>query len=245
MLEVETIEVSYGRIPAVRGLSFRVDKGELVTIVGPNGAGKSTTMMTIAGALTPTRGLIRLGGVDITGKRPEEIARLGISFVPEGRHVFSQLTVGENLLIGADMRRDRAAVRSDYDRALAYFPILKERLEMPGGKLSGGEQQQLVIARALMTRPKVVLVDEPSLGLAPIIVDLVYDILRKLRDEGSTLVVVEQSTHRALENADRIYVVRNGQVTLEGASAKLTDKDLENAYFGFEDKTDGVAAVHF
>jgi branched-chain amino acid transport system ATP-binding protein len=244
MLEVSGIDVSYGRIPAVRGLSFTVGKGQLVSIVGPNGAGKSTTLMTIAGALTPTRGSILLGGVNLVARRPEEIARLGVSFVPEGRHVFQQLTVEENLRIGADMRRDQAQVAIDFERVLNFFPILHERLAMPGGKLSGGEQQQLVIGRALMTRPKVILIDEPSLGLAPIVVDRVYEILRRLRAEGSTLVVVEQSTHRALENADRVYVVRNGCVTLEGASRDLTDKDLEDAYFGFEDEP-RKAAAHF
>jgi branched-chain amino acid transport system ATP-binding protein len=242
MLEVEGIDVSYGRIPAVRGMSFRVGEGELVSIVGPNGAGKSTTMMTIAGALSPSRGRIVLGGVDIVGRRPEEIARLGISYVPEGRHVFSQLTVEENLRIGADMRRERARVATDFEKVLDYFPILRERLAMPGGKLSGGEQQQLVIARALMTQPKVMLIDEPSLGLAPIIVDRVYEILRRLRGEGVTLVVVEQSTHRALENADRIYVVRNGCVMLEGASRELRDADLEGAYFGFDGEAEAAHA---
>lgn len=236
MLEVNGIEVRYGRTAAVRGGSFSVGAGELVCIVGPNGAGKSTTMMTIAGALTPVTGTIKLSGVSIAGLAPERIARLGISFVPEGRHVFSQLTVEENLRIGSDMRRDRESIAGDFEQVLRHFPFLRDRLSTPGGKLSGGEQQQLVIARALMTRPKVMLVDEPSLGLAPLMVDRVYEILRRLRDEGNTLLVVEQSTHRALENADRIYVMRNGEVVLHGRGDELTDKELELAYFGFEAK---------
>lgn len=244
MLEIEGIQVEYGRIAAVRGVSFTVNAGEIVTLVGPNGAGKSTTLMTIAGALTPTRGTIRLNGESIVGKSPENIARLGVSFVPEGRHVFSQLTVEENIRLGSDMRKDRENIEADFERVQGYFPFLRERLTAPGGKLSGGEQQQLVIARALMTRPKIILIDEPSLGLGPIIVDRVYEILRALRGEGNTLVVVEQSTHRALENADRVYVMRSGQIVLHGNSKDLTDKELERAYFGFEDGT-AKAQAHF
>lgn len=234
MLEIESIHVHYGRIAAVRGIGFSVKEGEIVTLVGPNGAGKSTTMMAIAGALSPLRGTIKLNGESLVGKSPEDIARLGVSFVPEGRHVFTQLTVEENIRIGSDMRRDRERIESDFQRVISYFPFLRGRLATPGGKLSGGEQQQLVIARALMTRPKIVLIDEPSLGLAPIVVDRVYEILRELRKDGNTLVIVEQSTHRALENADRIYVVRNGRTVLGGISKNLTDKELETAYFGFD-----------
>ena len=235
MLEVRNLEVRYGRSTAVRDVSFTVAPGEIVCIVGPNGAGKSTTMMTIAGALKPAAGSIMFSGGSIGGLVPEQIARLGISLVPEGRHVFSQLTVEENLRIGSDMRKDRHNIAGDIDRVFEHFPILRERRAMPGGKLSGGEQQQLVIARALMTRPKLMLIDEPSLGLAPKIVDRVYEILGQLRAEGNTLVVVEQSTHRALEAADRVYVMRNGRVVLEGASAELSDQALEEAYFGFDD----------
>jgi branched-chain amino acid transport system ATP-binding protein len=235
MLEIDAIHVHYGRLAAVRGVSFSVNEGEIVTLVGPNGAGKSTTMMTIAGALSPTRGTVRLNDRSLIGKSPEDIARLGISFVPEGRHVFSLLTVEENIRIGSDMRPDRQNIRADFDKVIGYFPFLRDRLATPGGKLSGGEQQQLVIARALMTRPKIMLIDEPSLGLGPLIVDRVYDILRALRKEGNTLVVVEQSTHRALENADRIYVMRSGEIVLQGDSKDLTDTELERAYFGFEE----------
>jgi branched-chain amino acid transport system ATP-binding protein len=235
MLEIAGIHVHYGRIAAVRGVSFHVNEGEIVTLVGPNGAGKSTTMMTIAGALAPTRGTIKLNNESLVGKSPENIARLGLSFVPEGRHVFSQLSVNDNIRLGSDMRKDRENIEPDFERVVGYFPFLRERLNTPAGKLSGGEQQQLVIARALMTRPKIILLDEPSLGLGPIIVDRVYEILRALRKEGNTLVVVEQSTHRALENADRVYVMRSGQIVLYGASKDLTDKELEGAYFGFQE----------
>jgi branched-chain amino acid transport system ATP-binding protein len=235
MLEVEGLHVQYGRIAAVRGISFTVNEGEIVTLVGPNGAGKSTTMMTIGGALKPVQGSITLRGESLLGKSPEMIARLGLSFVPEGRHVFSQLSVEENLRLGADMRRDRQGIASDFERVLDYFPFLRTRLSTPGGKLSGGEQQQLVIARALMTNPRIILVDEPSLGLGPIIVDRVYEILRSLREAGSTLLVVEQSTHRALENADRVYVLRSGQIVIGGESRALNDRELERAYFGFEE----------
>jgi branched-chain amino acid transport system ATP-binding protein len=234
VLEVENIDVRYGRTTAVSNASFQVGKGEFVCIVGPNGAGKSSTMMAIAGALRPAAGRIRLAGEPIEGLGPEKIARLGISLVPEGRHVFSQLTVEENIRIGSDMRKDRDAVAADFERILEHFPFLKKRLADPAGKLSGGEQQQLVIGRALMTRPKLMLVDEPSLGLAPKIVDRVYEILRQLRDEGNTLLVVEQSTHRALEAADRVYVMRNGRIVLEGRGSQLTDAELERAYFGFD-----------
>jgi len=237
MLEIDRIHVHYGRIAAVRGVSFTVNEGEIVTLVGPNGAGKSTTMMTIAGALAPTQGAIRLGDRSLVGMSPESIARLGVSFVPEGRHVFSQLTVDENIRLGSDMRRDRENIEADFERVVSYFPFLRERLATPGGKLSGGEQQQLVIARALMTRPRIILIDEPSLGLGPLIVDRVYEILKALRKEGNTLLVVEQSTHRALENADRVYVMRSGQIVLHGSSKELTDAELERAYFGFADDT--------
>jgi branched-chain amino acid transport system ATP-binding protein len=241
VLEVRNIEVRYGRTTAVRDVSFSVAEGEFVCIVGPNGAGKSTTMITIAGGLKPAAGAIRLGGQSIVGLVPEQVARLGISLVPEGRHVFSQLTVEENIRIGSDMRKDRKNIGADVERVFDHFPFLRQRRSTHGGKLSGGEQQQLVIARALMTRPKLMLVDEPSLGLAPKIVDRVYEILRQLQKEGNTLLVVEQSTHRALAVADRIYVMRNGRIVLEGRSAELTDTQLEEAYFGFDEPSGNTA----
>jgi branched-chain amino acid transport system ATP-binding protein len=233
VLEVDSLITHYGRVPAVRGVSVAVERGEIVCIVGPNGAGKSTTLQTIAGLLTPTAGTIRFDGRPIVGRAPEDIARMGLSLVPEGRHVFTQLSVEENIRLGAQMRDDRAAVERDFERMLTEFPFLRERLGTPGGKLSGGEQQQLVIARALMTDPRLILLDEPALGLAPLVVETVYRILRGLRDSGITLLVVEQSTNRALENADRIYVLRSGQITMSGRSAELSDADVEEAYFGY------------
>lgn len=235
MLEIKDLHVRYGSIPAVRGVSLEVNKSEIVCVVGPNGAGKSTTLLTIAGAQTPTEGSIRLAGASIAGQSPENIARMGISLVPEGRHVFTQLTVEENIRLGTGMRKDRDQIESDFQNMLSHFPFLAKRLKTPGGKLSGGEQQQLVIARALMTRPQIIMLDEPSLGLGPIVVDTVYSILHTLREQGITLLIVEQSTHRALENADRIYVLRRGQIELQGKSSELSDEELERAYFGFGD----------
>jgi branched-chain amino acid transport system ATP-binding protein len=233
MLALDDLHVHYGRIPAVRGVSLTVERGEIVCLVGPNGAGKSTTLLSVAGAVGPTRGDVRLDGEPIVGRSPEAIARMGLSLVPEGRHVFTQLTVEENIRLGAQMRTDRAEVERDFQRMMAEFPFLAERLATPGGKLSGGEQQQLVIARALMTRPRLMLLDEPALGLGPLVVETVYRILRGLREAGLTLLVVEQSTHRALANADRIYVIRSGAIVLEGRSADLDEATVEQAYFGY------------
>ncbi len=234
MLEVEGLEVSYGPVRALRGVSLAVEQGGFVGVVGPNGAGKSTLLFTIAGALAPHAGTIRLNGTSIAGVAAENIARLGISMVPEGRNIFTQLTVEENLRLGTQMRRDRERTEQDYRHMLEVFPVLKERLSTSGGKLSGGEQQQLAIARALMTGPELVLLDEPALGLAPMMVDTVYAVLHRLREERSlTLLVVEQSTHRALDNANRIYVLRQGRIELEGGSRDLDERDVEKAYFGY------------
>ncbi|MSP82464.1 MAG: ABC transporter ATP-binding protein [Alphaproteobacteria bacterium] len=233
MLALEDLHVHYGRTPAVRGVSLNVERGEIVCLVGPNGAGKSTTLLAIAGAVAAAGGTIRLDGAPIVGRSPEAIARMGLSLVPEGRHVFTQLSVEENIRLGAQMRADRAEVEQDFQRMLVEFPFLKGRLATTGGKLSGGEQQQLVIARALMTRPRLMLLDEPALGLAPLVVETVYRILRSLRDAGLTLLVVEQSTHRALANADRLYVIRSGAIALHGRSADLDEDAVEQAYFGY------------
>jgi branched-chain amino acid transport system ATP-binding protein len=233
VLAVTDLHVGYGRVPAVRGISVGVEAGQIVCLVGPNGAGKSTTLLAIAGILTPTQGSITFDGASIVGVAPEEIARKGLSLVPEGRHVFTQLSVEENIRLGTQMRADRDEIEADFKRMLTEFPFLQTRLSTPAGKLSGGEQQQLVIARALMTRPRLILLDEPALGLGPLIVETVYRILRSLRDRGITLLVVEQSTHRALENADRIYVIRSGKIQLHGRSAELSDVQVEEAYFGY------------
>jgi branched-chain amino acid transport system ATP-binding protein len=244
VLEIEGLQVHYGRIPAVRDVTVNVRQSEIVCIVGPNGAGKSTMLRTIAGGLRPTKGDIRLNGGSIRGRAPEDIARLGLSLVPEGRHVFTQLTVEENIRIGAAMRRDKQdEIEQDFEGILGNFGFLRERLSTPAGKLSGGEQQQLVIGRALMTGAKLVLLDEPSLGLAPMVVDTVFEIINRLRANGITFLVVEQSTHRALEHADRIYVLRNGEVRLHGPSSELGDDQLEQAYFGFD--SSAKATAHF
>jgi branched-chain amino acid transport system ATP-binding protein len=234
VLEVKNVHVHYGRIPAVRGISFYVNKGEIVCIIGPNGAGKSTTMQAIAGATPVTQGEILLEGTSTIGLAPERIARRGISLVPEGRHIFTQLTVEENIRLGTDMRRDVHQIENDFAQMLHHFPFLQERLSAAGGKLSGGEQQQLAIARALMTRPKIMLIDEPSLGLAPLMVDRVYEILKSLRAAGNTLLVIEQSAQRALQNSDRVYVMRSGRIEFHGQTSSLNEAELEQAYFGFQ-----------
>jgi branched-chain amino acid transport system ATP-binding protein len=235
MLRVENLYVRYGRLTAVRGVSLEIRKGEIVCVVGPNGAGKSTTLASIAGGVEPRGGTILFDGVSLIGKSPEAIARLGISLVPEGRHVFATLSVEENLRIGSYHRRDRSLVASDLDRIIALFPILKERFYQSADRLSGGEQQMLVIARALMTRPRLIMIDEPSLGLAPLIIDQVYRVLLELRERGDvTLFINEQSSDRALRFADRIYVLRDGKIQLEGNSVDLQDGSaIMNAYFGF------------
>jgi branched-chain amino acid transport system ATP-binding protein len=237
LLSVNNLHVHYGRIAAVRGVSLEVDEGEFVCLVGPNGAGKSTIMLAIAGGLVPSEGSITLENKPIAGAPAEQIARLGVSLVPSGRHVFSGLTVEENLRLGTMMRRDRATARRDLADTLNHFPILRERLKAPAGKLSGGEQQQLVIARALLTKPKILLLDEPSLGLAPALIDRVYEILAFLREQGTTILVVEESATRALGIAHRIYVMNTGIITLAGAGRDLQDTaEFRLAYFGFADE---------
>ena len=238
MLEVSDLWYSYRRVPALRGISFDVREGEAVALVGPNGAGKSTTMKVVSGLLSAGHGSVRLDGRDVGRHSPEEVARLGVSLIPEGRHVFTRLNVRENLELGTVMGRSDPGHWQD---VLAHFPFLGGRLDTPAGKLSGGEQQQLVIARALLTRPRLLLLDEPSLGLGPKIVDLIYDILAALRGSGLTLLIVEQSLDRVLDVADRIYVMRTGEIALSGPSADLRDSEsLRQAYFGIE--ASGTAA---
>jgi branched-chain amino acid transport system ATP-binding protein len=236
MLDVKDLHVSYGRLTALHGVTLRVEAGEVVCIVGPNGAGKSTVLASIAGGARPQAGAICLEGKSLVGKAPEVISRLGVALVPEGRHVFATLSVEENLRIGSYQRRDRENVKADFERMLELFPRLRERLQQPAGRLSGGEQQMLVICRALMTAPRLVMIDEPSLGLAPKIVDQVYDVLLDMRRQRSvTLLINEQSSERVLKFADRIYVLRNGRVRLEGRAADLRDgRAIMSAYFGFD-----------
>ncbi|KAA0972695.1 ABC transporter ATP-binding protein [Aureimonas fodinaquatilis] len=233
MLSVESLQVEYNKVPAVRNLNIHVAAGEVVCLVGPNGAGKSTTTMAIAGVKRAASGTIRFADVDISRQTPEAIAALGISLVPEGRRIFGQLTVRENLIVGATLSRAAARRNQQLDRMFSLFPILKERSSQMAGQMSGGEQQQLAIARAMMTSPRLLIVDEPSLGLAPQYVDLVFETFAQLRSEGVTILVVEQSSRRALALADRLYLLRSGQVVMEGAVAELAGSaEFESAFFG-------------
>ncbi len=233
MLIVRGLSVAYGRLVAVRDVSFTVARGSMVAIVGPNGAGKSTTLAAIAGGVKARAGTVTFDGAGITGARPEAIAKLGVSLVPESRHVFASMTVEENLWIGSFMRQNRAETKADLAKILHRFPQLKERLHEAGGKLSGGEQQMLAIARALMTRPRVLLIDEPSLGLAPKVVDEVYDLLDSLRRSASlTVLINEQNSRRVLKFADEIHVLREGRIQLSGKSEQLDETTISQAYFG-------------
>ena len=234
MLELKDLSVSYGRIAAVQGLSLEVKQGEFVGLVGHNGAGKSTTLLTIAGALSPVSGDILLEGKSIVGLAPDEILRRGIALVPEGRRIFGRLTVGENVKIGATVRKDKKAVEDDIRNVVERFPVLQRYWNSSGAKLSGGEQQQLAIARALVSRPKVLLLDEPTLGLAPLMVDRVFDILEELHQGGTTILLVEQNAARTIEMADRTYVLRTGgRIQFHGTAAELAEiGDFETAYIG-------------
>jgi branched-chain amino acid transport system ATP-binding protein len=247
LLEVKDITVHYSRLPALREVSVTVDEGEIVCIVGPNGAGKSTTLLAISGVLNPTHGEILFDGDKINGMSAEAVARSGISQVPEGRHVFTTLNVEENLRIGTSIRKDRENIEKDFKHILEIFPVLAERRKQAAGKLSGGEQQMLVIGRALLTNPRIMTIDEPSLGLAPNLVDRVYETLIDLRrSRGLTLLIVEQSSERALKAADRLYVLRSGQMQLEGKATDLQDGEkVRQAYFGFEEGSTHDGEVAF
>lgn len=236
VLTVQDLHVRYGDMVALRGVSLHVDASEIVCLIGPNGAGKSTTLTAVAGGVAWAKGSIEFEGVPTAGTSPEKLANRGVSLVPEGRHIFGLLTVEENMMIGSWHRKDRSAVRADRDRLLQLFPRLSARLHFPAGRLSGGEQQMLAIARAIMTKPKLLLIDEPSLGLAPKIVDQIYEIVRELRDRDAlTLLINEQSSNRILKYADRIYVLRSGAVQLHGLASDLKDgEEIRQAYFGFQ-----------
>ncbi|PBB86873.1 ABC transporter ATP-binding protein [Mesorhizobium sp. WSM3876] len=235
MLNVRQVVAGYGRLTALKEVDLTVNEGEIVFVVGPNGAGKSTLLKTICGLMTPTAGEITFRGRRIDGKPPEELCRGGLTLIPEGRHIFKTLTVQENLRVGSMIRKNSAEVRADLESVLDTFPILRERFTGIAGYLSGGEQQQLAIARSILQRPSLLMIDEPSLGLAPLVIDQVYESLRKLNRTGLTLLIVEQSTGRIMDLASRIYVVRNGRVVLEGTPDKLRDGRAVNAaYFGFD-----------
>ena len=233
MLAVDALECRYGKVAAVRGLSLEVRKGELVTLIGANGAGKTTTLKAISGVLAPSAGRIAFEGEDITRAPARRVLELGIAHCPEGRRVFPYMSVRENLELGCYLRRDRPGIEADMQRIYERFPILFERRDQAAGTLSGGEQQMLAISRALMSRPKLVLFDEPSLGLAPNMVERTFDIIRQIRAEGVTVVMVEQNALAALELSDRSYVLEQGQVTLTGTGeALLDDPHVKQAYLG-------------
>lgn len=235
MLEVRDLSVRYGAVRALRGVTLSVEGGEIVALVGANGAGKTTLLSTVAGIVPAEGGDVLFLGRSLLGLSPEEIARRGISLMPEGRHVFASLTVEENLRVAASWRRDREAVRRDLEEVLDRFPILRERLRSSAGGMSGGEQQQLVIARALMADPTLLLLDEPSLGLAPKIVHRVMEKLVELREEGHTILLVEQNVAEALEIADRVYVLQVGELHASGTPTELRRSGLiELAYLGDE-----------
>ena len=233
MLVVCGLEVRYGRVPAVRGVDLELERGEIVGLIGPNGAGKSTTLHAIMGAVPVSAGEIRLAGTAIQGRAPEQIVRSGIALVPEGRRIFAELTVEENLRLGLCGRRAKDGVKDVLERAYELFPVVKETRRRPAGLLSGGQQQQLAIARALVAEPDVLLLDEPSLGLAPTVVDAVFEALRAIRERGLTILLVEQRAQRTVAFADRTYVLANGEVrmTLEPKDSDDTDRMID-AYFG-------------
>ena len=233
MLRVNQLEVSYGNIQALHGIDFHVEEREIVTIIGSNGAGKSTTLMTIAGLLRPKRGEIIYRNHHLEQLPAHRIVQLGVSLCPEGRRIFSSLTVQENLIMGAVQRTDKKAIEEDITWVLSLFPDLKDRLSQPGGTLSGGQQQMLAIGRALMSRPALLILDEPSLGLAPVLVDMIFQVIVTLRGKGTTILLVEQNARQALEIADRGYVLETGRIILEGPSAELkTDDRVKSAYLG-------------
>ncbi len=233
LLEVKDLSVSYGAIRALHGISFHVDEGEIVTLIGANGAGKSTTLRTISGLLPVEEGEITYDGESIVGAEASRIVRKGIVHVPEGRRIFAPLTVRENLEMGAFTRRDKAEIEASMERVFRFFPRLKERLEQTGGTLSGGEQQMLAVGRALMAQPRLLLMDEPSMGLAPILVEEIFDIIREINQEGVTILLVEQNAHMALSVANRGYVLETGIVELEGSAQELAENpQVRAAYLG-------------
>ena len=235
MLALEAVECRYGKVQAVRSLSIEVRQGELVTLIGANGAGKTTTLKAISGIVKPTAGKIQFEGRDIDGSSPRDILAAGIAHCPEGRRVFPYMTVRENLEMGSYLRSDVAEVEADMDKLFDRFPILRQRSNQAAGTLSGGEQQMLAISRALMSRPRLVLFDEPSLGLAPNIVETIFEIIREIRTDGVTVVMVEQNAFAALELCDRAYVLEQGRVTMTGTGTELLDNPhVRSAYLGID-----------
>jgi branched-chain amino acid transport system ATP-binding protein len=233
MLSIEDMHVYYGNIAAVKGLSLTVARGEIVTLIGSNGAGKSTTLRTISGLLKPKKGSITFEGKPIAGMAGHDVVARGICQSPEGRRIFPRMTVGENLDLGAFLRKDKAEIASDKERVLTLFPRLEERITQKAGTMSGGEQQMLAVGRALMGRPKLLLLDEPSMGLAPVLVDLIFDTISTIREQGTTILLVEQNALAALRIADRAYVLESGSLKLQGKASDLAkDPEVVNAYLG-------------
>jgi branched-chain amino acid transport system ATP-binding protein len=233
LLELTDVHTYYGAIHALRGVSISIEEGEVVTLIGSNGAGKSTTLRTISGLLKPRQGQITLRNERIDGRPPHEIVTLGISHSPEGRRVFARMTVHENLEMGAFSRRDRTAVLADFERAYTLFPRLRERSSQRAGTLSGGEQQMLAIGRALLAAPKVLLLDEPSMGLAPILVEQIFEIIKTINQQGTTVLLVEQNALMALGVADRGYILQTGEIVLtDKADALATNEAVRRAYLG-------------
>jgi branched-chain amino acid transport system ATP-binding protein len=235
MLEVNDIHTYYGNIHALKGVSLKVEKGEIVTLIGSNGAGKTTTLRSICGLQKPRQGNIMLEGEDISPFKPHEVVTKGVAMVPEGRGIFARLTVAENLDLGAYTRSDRAGIQKDLERVYTIFPRLKERMRQVSGTLSGGEQQMLATGRALMTRPRLLLMDEPSMGLAPVLVEAIFDVIKVINQEGTTILLVEQNALMALSIAHRGYVIQTGQIVLQDTASNLKNNEMvQKAYLGVE-----------
>ena len=235
MLEVHDIHTYYGNIHALKGISLTVEKGEIVTLIGSNGAGKTTTLRSICGIQKPRQGKVLLEGEDINPFKPHEIVSKGVAMVPEGRGIFARLTVAENLDLGSYTRRDRAPVQKDLERVFSIFPRLKEREHQVAGTLSGGEQQMLATGRALMAHPRLLLMDEPSMGLAPVLVEAIFNVIKVINQEGTTILLVEQNALMALSIAQRGYVIQTGQIVLQDTAANLKNNEMvQKAYLGVE-----------
>jgi branched-chain amino acid transport system ATP-binding protein len=233
MLKLEGLSVYYGGIHALRGIDVEVNDGKIITLIGANGAGKSTTLNSIIGLIKPTAGKITLDGRDITRGDPKDIVSRGLVLIPEGRHIFPNLTVNENLTLGAYSRKNREEIEKDRKRCFELFPRLKERYKQPGGTLSGGEQQMLAVARGLMSHPKILMLDEPSLGLAPLISKMIFEIIREINREGTTILLVEQNARAALEISDYAYVLETGVIVTQNTGAiLLNDESIRKAYLG-------------
>ncbi|WML55363.1 ABC transporter ATP-binding protein [Neobacillus sp. PS3-12] len=233
MLKINDIDVFYGNIHALKGVSLEINEGEIVTLIGANGAGKSTLLKTISGLLKPKKGEVSFEGGSIAGKVAQAIVKKGISHVPEGRRIFAGMTVEENLELGAYLRKDKQGIREDFEKVYQLFPRLLERKKQQAGTLSGGEQQMLAMGRALMARPRLLLLDEPSMGLAPLLVKTIFDIIREINQTGTTILLVEQNANMALSIAHRAYVIETGKIVASGTAEELNQSDqIRNAYLG-------------